>query len=823
MTFNPSRPRALGLEYRPNAVGQVPIYGDADQLTMAVRSGATETIDHLRVGHFWTGPSNAWRRLWADVYPLTSFGGDDAEITNTFVPNETTFNGTRQEANFLGAWWQGTTDNGATFSVGGTQMHTVLDDANDADWGRLPGLASPPGANAENSLAVRSLGLRFTAGAMPTGRRILAIYFDFRGKIPSLNLAPVLSRAELWKAGNRVAVLSNSMTWPFQLGGDIGWPTTTIGPFYMNPETQLPWSITDVQAWDTSYELRVGITPSGLNLSSVAMRVISVPERRVAWGWGAPDRFKSSGVEWAENEIRTDAIVSLQSNDTAGSNWSKVSGTDYVVVLRRLGYFDATGQSITVGTPSVRWLRSGGENPHRDGQVFAADVTVDGRLRALRYLSGLAAPIWLVRTDNVMSVDSQPYQGADFIPVNSTSGFVARQTVVPDDARTYATVKGVVGYAPGAEPTADLQARVVRVSDSAILGTAGPLTFTDFIDLQQETWMNASVPNLRLAEATIQLAGPATLAAGVTYYVEFISTTPATNPWYVLSLRNDNPTGVVGDQSAPGTGTVAATGTADLATVLLDRPAPPGTITATLAPGTLTAPVNLSCSVGTEPRVQVSWSVTALGSLFGYYEIERNDDGVWRTVRRVHTEATTSWVDREMLGNVAVQYRIRVVRADGGVSVYATAAGVTPVQAVGTFRLMSNALQTGVTVVKLTVADAWLFPTSANAELRELYNRDLSVIVRQTEKLGTQRDVPVLVWGDPNTEHPSGAGARAFDPLRTLLENPLTPYVCVITDEGERIYGHVSLPSAATRNRQAHLYLVTLHVEQTSYTPAVVE
>jgi hypothetical protein len=815
VTFNPNRPRALGLEWYPNGVGQSPLYGDGDQVTLRIDSNATETIDHLRVGHFWSGPTNASRRLWADVYPANAFGGDDVEVTNTFVPNETTYNTTLIST---APMWRGTTDNGATYTGGTTNSHTFVDDASDIDW--LIMTVTDPSSNPESSAAGKALGLRFTAGAMPTGRRVLGVYFDIRGKRAG-STPPQISRLEMWKTGTRIGTLAN-VTFP-STDETTGWPTTTVGPFYLNPETQLPWTITDVQAWDTTYEMRLAITPTGFMLSGVTMRVVSVPERRVAWGYGTPERFKTTGVEWANEEQRTDVVVSLQSNDTPGSNWSKTTGTAYVITLRRMGYFDVSGQQVTIGTPAVRWIRSASGNPNVDGQVYAATMTTDGRLRSLVYGSGLASPIWLVRTDNAASVDSQPYQDIDFVPVQTTTGFVARQTVVPDDARTYATVRAIVGYQPGAEPTQPLQARLLRVSDSTVMGAPGQITFAEYIDLPQTTWANSVVSNMRMAEVIIQLATPGTLAAGTTYYLEFLSTTAATAPWYVLSLRHDAPTGVTGDVSSPGTGTTAGSGSGDLAAIVLDRPAPPGTISATNNPETITAPAGLTCNVGTAPRVDVAWSSTTLAGLFQSYEVERNDDGVWRVVRRVAAESTVSWSDREMAGNTSVQYRVRVLRNDGGRSAYALATAVVPVQAVGALRLSSNALQRTVVVEKLTPQNAWTFPTSNGAQLRELYNRDLAVIVRETEKRGVITDVPVLIWGNPTAEHPSGTGRRAFIPLRGIVEDYTTPYVAVLDDEGDRIYGHVSLPQPASRNRQAHLYLATLHVVETSFIPAVVE
>lgn len=826
MSFNPSSPRAIGNEYLPYGIGQSVLQTEADQVTVIVRSNATETIDHLRVGHFWPGAQNVQRRMYADIYAASNTGVADVETTHNFVPNETTFNPTIGDPQLGALAWRGTTDNGATFAVPAASVHTVLDDSNDNDWVQQASTAVAAGTDPNAVIPGQMLGLRFTSSTMPTGRRVLAVYFDIRGYHPPLSRVSLLNRIDLYRSGTRIATVAQP-SFPFSLGGFLApgnWPTVTVGPLYLNPETQLPWSVTDIQAFDTTYEFRLGVVQAALRISAVTMRVVSVPERRVAWGWGTPERFVSTGVEYDPATLRSDMKISLQHTDTAGDDWLKTTGTDYYVVLRRLGYHDPIGGATrtAVGVPSVRWWVGLAENPARDGQLYAAHANASGRLLAVNYLSGLAVPLWPIRTDNAMSVDSFPYHSLDIIPVHTTAGFVARQSFTAVDARTYATIRAVVGYQPGAPPNASLRGRIVRQSDSVVMGGEGSLTLTDFVALPQKSWASAAYPNMRMAEVAIQLSTAATLTAGVAYWIEFASGSTS-GYWLVPSMRADNPVGVTGDVSAPGAGSTSTSGVGDLMTVVLDRPAPVGTFTATVGSDAVASPGEVSgCTVGTAPKVTLAWSVTTLGSLFSHYEIQRADrPGVWNTISRQYAEGTTTFVDREMPSNVAVSYRIRVVRGDGGISVFATSAAVTPVQSLGTVQLASNRLGYTLGFIKVGGEDDWTFPTSGQAELREMWGRDYSVALRPTEVVGASYSVAVLIWVGRAANPPAGQGRAAYDPLRAMVESTAVPYLAVRQPDGEVTYANVVLADGH-RNKNSNMYVASLLVRQTSGVPVPV-
>lgn len=712
-----------------------------------VDSSVTETITTIYVPHTWTGSSSGYGKLVVDVYNLADAGAGTALTTTRYAPNETKANSNLFAPN---PTWNSVT----------TTAHTYVDDGasyTDSDYIALT--------------ATSYMRLAFNTTAF-TGQ-VASVAFDIR------------VFGYMGTTGRLAVDLYNSTTWVSRLGtiappatGDDtpkGYVTYRLGPFTTNPLTGVAWTATDISNMDTGTNLMVQLgiesgNAGNVGVSWVSMIVESGTDKRVATGSTATQTSLPSGTQ-------TNLPVTL------AANWSKASGTDYLLIARRLD--DPTGVAPTL-IPQPIYLASA-SCPHVNGQSYSATIESSGLLATTGSVDTTKTyGFWLGRSDAAMSADSQPYFDIKVRPCHATS--TLKQGVL-GTANTYKGVKVIVGYT--AVPTADLTVKIKRTSDNVQLGGNGTITKA-IVDAS--TYLGSIVDGdysqgtVDLYLVDIDLASTAGLAA-VAYYFEFTSTT--TNSWWVTLLDATASHALTGNQTYGGStyqADVAGVGipAADFLVRASTAPVAPTSLTVTLTTGTING-----VSIDYAALVWVSGG--ALGGSFSRWEVERTEDSgtTWVSVATISTEATLTFSDYEGKRGTACQYRVRVIRSDAARSDWKTQTGtVTPVASSSAKAIFTTNSDSALTVgytphgTDMTFEDL----TAAETVFVKLHDRDYQASFRPLEQRGIRW--PFTAQVHISASAPSaGAGVRAFGALRAIATDPDAPYLCLHTQDAERFFG----------------------------------
>jgi len=653
-------------------------------------------------------------------------------------------------------------------------------------------------------------------------------FLTTQGGSPTLTL-------ELWNNATSVASMGQA-TGPY-LGTSPNGAVSTYGPFYVNPVTQEPWTQADIVSFDSAsglaWAVDSALTLGGSNalIGGISMRVQYVTEKRIAMGSCATQSTPPSGVQTnLPLTLKTPALV---------DNFAKVSGTDYLVVVSRLDTGAVLSGTSTL-TPSIKYIDSGEANPHGQGTERAVTVAASGQVLTVGADATKAyAAIWGT-SGGAISADSQPYHTVGAFAC--ATGMEVRQRLTAASTGNFPALRVLVGVEPGVAPTEDLTIRVHNASGGAQVGGDVTLSWpTDLEDVVPSAFSTAFEDGpARLYELVVEFGATVPLVSATTYYVEFTSSTPVATPWMVAVLSFEETHALTGTADFGGATLYATadgtdyTATRDVPVLLLSETTAPASFTATAVVGAEADAFGGDCDPGTISYAQLTWAATALGADFDYYEIQRyertNDPWpvlgsqfTWRTIARELLEATVSFADHEPRSNESMSYRIRVVRADGGISSWVTAS-VTVAQADGTVLITSNAdTSLAVAFVLQGPGHEWTPRTSAQRVLGEFYDRDYPAEFRPLEKGGMEYPFTVIVYASLTGTPDWGAASAAFLGLRGIAEATGLPYVCVRLPTGDRFFGSLIIPRPVTWDAQTNVYLAPCLIVETTAVPTVVE
>ena len=759
MSFNPSATATIGLEFDAHTAGVTSLATPTTAAAFWVDSSVTETISAVYIPHTWTGPSTGYGKLAVDVYDLSDTGAGAALTDTRFQPNEDD-----AASNMFGT-------SPAWTSKSAGQVYVLFDEVSysDTDYAIYTWTSSSRHA--------------FNTGAMSASLQVASISFEIRamgyyGSTPTL-------RVDLYDNTTFVSTLG-TVSPPGQYDDThVTMATYTLGPFTTNPLTGVAWTAADIIAMDTGSNLMIQLyCPVGyLAVSWVSMIVQTGADKRVATGTTATQTSLPSGTQ-------TNLPVTL------AAAWSKASGTDYLLVARRID--DPAGLATTL-IPQPMWIGTG-TNPHVHGQSYTSTLDASGLLATKGSVDTTKTyGFWLATAaGTTMSVDSQPYYNVVLQQVHTSS--TLKQGVNGAAATIYKGVQLLVAN-PSTAPGDDLLVKVKRVSDNVQLGGTLTVTAAEITaGTLRGTLADPTLGTVSIYRLNLNLASTATLAA-VDYYFEYTSAAASTAPWYAVMLDGDADHTLSGNETYGGTTNNATiAGVDDEESDFVIR------ISTTLdAPTSVTVTATASSITGFD-YCDVDWvDAGALGATFDYWEVQRSEDGgtTYTTIATVSTEATITFADYEAPHGATLKYRVRKVRTDGAVSDWTVQGGpgTTLTSAYGVTVFVTNSDPSLIVGHAVRGTDtAYRFLSADETVFMRLHDRDYQAAFRPLETRGMSWSFEALYQGGAATP-----GVGAFDALRAIAEDGDVPYVCMHTADGERFFGALQVHEGR-RNQPAAVY-----------------
>lgn len=804
MSFDPDAPGTIGANWLLANSGQSALNAATDVAAMRLNSRANETIDKLIVPHTWAGAGSGFGKMWAEIYDTSDLGANQTTQEATHYPNEDKYT----DLMFDEVWNVLTLTNG----------FPRIDDAADDDTDYVIGTYDS------------ELRVAFNTAAFSNTRRVLYVKFIVRA-MGFYGMGNSQMRLDLYNNTTYVATLG-SFSPPTDSDGDHRhFRDYTVGPFYINPLTEEPWSQPDIVSFDTGTALLIALhyKPCGA-IGRVRMVIGYETEKRVAVGPTVKITSPPAGVQSNDYHLlKTPLNV---------DNWAKATAKDYLVVVRRL--WDPQGVASTL-TPSVSWL-SGADVPHLSGRQYSSVVAdSSGRLTSLGSLDAKTYGLILGTSGGAISSDSQPYYdiaAQDCHTSSTLKQFISQASA----AAQYGLVKAVLGFPAASVPTAALTVKVKRTSDNVQMGGTGTLATAD---IATGNTLLGTYDGITYYIVNVTLASAVTLAAATDYYIEFTSTCTSAKPWKIAMLDFTQTHALTGNASYQGAtdyadvagSSKAASGdfNSTFSTVATPPSAPApdptiGGIGAGVGQASMPSAGNVLCDPGSMRYCRLSWTgpSPALGAAFLRYEIQRsNDNGTtWESIATVALEATLVFNDWESPRNTNIKYRIRSVRTDGATSAWATTSTTNIPMTGSAILFVTNTtptLNTG--YILLGQVQSYKFLSANDVVLAQMEGRAMSVAFRPLVNRGYSWSGAVLVYSDGNrlTYYPAnspGDGIAAFDPIRGIAEADL-PYVCVLRNDGTRLLALLRVTDGVETQPAQH-YVASWSAVQLTTTPYVV-
>lgn len=757
MNWNPHATATLGLEWVPTASG---LYALDSQLKMVATSfdqSTSQIIGAVEV-------ANAGLPTRGGLYVVEVYDGEngipvDSVASHIAVPNEDVS---------IGSW--------LNQAGSGSNLYQSIDEGSSTD--RTDYIVKSGGVSTYNG--------RLNTGSFfsLTGQRILAV---------KLNVYVGIGPTGLLNYGLNIGGSNYAGSGSITSPGTFNFAKT----WYYNPATDKPWTIADVQAFDTTDEFYVqAATTAGVwaavAVYAVWMTVYTVTENRIAVGTLSD---VASGL--TAGTVAAPAWNSASMLTPTGGAWTKDGSGRHLYTVRRIN---------SAGSMNVPYLDAGVAAPI--GQSW--DATLDS---TFGYMTAQTAqtrlyPFVQRTTAPADSVDSQP-----FCAQVSALVYTGRNAESEFDGAA-ALAYGVLRVALNADVAgADLTVKIKRRSDNVQLG--GTLTVTAAqVQALGSGWQILQV----------QLPATATLAAATQYYAEFSSAAASSAGWQVLALTASG----AGQTATYGGTTDAATingagenTSIDVAMTISTVPTAPAALTA--AAGSLLMSGETICCVDSIARADLTWSVTALGGSFLRYEIQRSTDGgfSWVDIATVTVEAVAAWEDYEGPRGVVTAYRIRVVRTDLAFSSWTTSGNITKTVGDNSMHAVSNYDPSFCFAFDYRPSKGYTHGEADDQVLMPVYGRDYQLGFNPLENRGSVARYDAIVGVDDKIPIGGGAGWRAFDVLRGLARAPL-PYVCLLDANGNQMFAQLKVPSG-TEEQAGARYIAPITASEITATPYVVE
>jgi hypothetical protein len=579
------------------------------------------------------------------------------------------------------------------------------------------------------------------------------------------------------------------------------WTGVMEATFYTNPSTHAPWTVAEIQSFDSTNEFQVRMEGAGIwdigkpmdgeHVIAVDMIVGQATENRVAIGTANLSTF--STPQW----------INFTTTNMSGGNWSKTNAVRYLYVVRRATtYGNATVQGVQLGS---------GGSPVANFDGYSVGMNAEGMVVTL---TAKSPDVWwglIIRTSAPAdSADSQVYTSIVEELVHSTSTPTTEFSNAA--AANYGNVRLLVKYQ--GSPTADLTVRVRRRSDNTVMGSVITIT-----KAQVDALPSISGSGWKYVE--VQQGSLATLATATQYYWEFSSTTGSANAWKVPNWY----TGGQGDALSFGGTTDRATRSGsennsyDIQATIGTVPSTPGSWAVSLQ----TQTVPSDASEGTLASIQYAnctWAATSLAALFAYYEIHRTEDGGtnWSPIANLTSEAQTSFKDYEGDRGTLCGYRIRVVRTDGAFSAWSSTQSVTPAKlASDVWAFVCNENQGAFNCIyKKLGGGTYTFPEADEVGFHPVFDEDFYTVTRPTEQRGAQTEISVVMSSLRSYNQGSNTlGWALYDRLRSLARAQVD-YVCVHDPWGNRMLAVITVPEGPIGGEMP--WVAVIRIKQTTIT-----
>lgn len=597
--WNPNSATTVGLEWFPTVQGDAPL-----PAAVTFPSGATETIDTLTVPLGVTGDSLT---AIAEVYEA----GDEvpgAVSTQIYRPTDDLQIGGNDSEQ----------DSWATEALGITNLWQSINEATVDDTDFI-GYIGPQSLDGRYRFNVGS-------GAWAAGRRVTGGFVRIRA-----NRIDATGRLRVsYFDGTTAHTLSTITVDERKRNYDVRFPE-------INPGTGYPWTQAQIVALSTTSAIQ--IRPLNLNRN----KTIHVYQAYLSLNYVTEDRVAVGIAEVDVQDAGTDAAFMLRDPNTGADNWSKASGTDYTILLRRTeGYGQAAWRFLTETQQVSTALLRPDSNAELPVQSYVPLLDSAGRVSVMgTQVPGRGQVFYQTRTDTAVSVDGQPYEY--LVPNLGTGGDFQVQKLTPTTSGDYTIVRALVSdLGSGAALNADTEATVTvhRLSTGAQMGGDATVRLADLQATPQlgETWegtlgSDVFTPTpIYLLEA--ELSSAATLVGGTAYYLQIH------DPDGVIRLVSaryaDDDSAAVGVATFGGTADAIATGAfgamtahvaADASAMLSTQPdAPTGFGAETVEAATEEHGLEgTGCTVPLTEVAYLDWTPTALGADFGEYQIERGE------------------------------------------------------------------------------------------------------------------------------------------------------------------------------------------------------
>jgi hypothetical protein len=765
--WNPNSPGTLGMEWLPTAAGAIAVGvggGNEGSSIAAVSydqstSQAIGTIQIANVGIPTRG----------GIYAVEAYDNEtavtDAVVFVDAVPNEDVS---------IGTW--------KTQAGGTSNLYLGMDEG----FG-----GGPDGLFSRSAGASTTYYGRLNTGSLSlTGKRIVGVKLGAFCQIGPTGLFSI----GLNIGGSDYPGINN-------LAGPRT-PAWVYTPTWLyNPSTKKPWTIADVQAFDTTdeYYLRGQTNASvwaAVDVDVVTFTVYYVTETRLAVG--ALDDYSSG--------LTVGATTNPQWNNATvvtptGGTWTKDGSGKHLVTVRRIN---------GTGSMNIPYLDSGVAAPPARGWSPTLNATY-GIVTAMGNAMTRVNPVVLRTTAPAESVDGLPY--GRILVGNVFTGQEAQQEITTVGAASYGVITALV---KPQNATASMDIRIRRRSDNVQFG--GTLTVTPAQIAALPDYFTDGWKALRM-----QLPSPGALAATTQYYIQFSSSAVSSAAAWgvaVVATGNVGNTAGVGSTTDAGTANGAEQAFYDVLANVSTVPTAPASMTAALGAQSVDQTI---CCVAEIERADLSWSVTALGGSFLRYEIERSENAgsTWTDVANIALEATTTWKDYEAVRGVGATYRIRVVRTDGAFSAWTTAAAtITKPTVNNALYLVSNFDPTYNLAYDYAAERNYDFNEEPEQVTQGVYMRDYQLGFNPIEYRGTTGNFTLKVGVDDKVPPGGGKGINAFAPLRDIARAAL-PYVCVLDALGNRLLSLLRVPSGEHQG-YGEIYMATIAAVEVTAEPYVV-
>lgn len=222
-----------------------------------------------------------------------------------------------------------------------------------------------------------------------------------------------------------------------------------------------------------------------------------------------------------------------------------------------------------------------------------------------------------------------------------------------------------------------------------------------------------------------------------------------------------------------------------------------------------------------------TFAVTPPTSGFGYYELQRSDAYTdWQTILQATSPTVTGFNDTEARIGVQSDYRMRQVNVHGFEGPWSSTVSATAPASTGVSYFLSftsNEDQTGAHA--LAYAEVWdgnpsedftYFEGTGMMQFQRMYGRDFQMGFHALERGGAQFERTLLVQ---NAAVSPPVLERAFTSLRDLAWETFD-YVCVRTNQGDRWFAAVEVPSG-TISRGRKLQLVQVRITEVATTSSI--